>query len=167
MTYKKITITLKDRMWAMSVALDEANKAYDSDEVPVGACIIDSNGKIVATAFNSKEKDQDPCGHAEINVIKKLSEEVKNWRLTGHHLVVTLEPCVMCAGAIMNARFDSVSFGAYDPKGGFISLGYNINKDKKLNHSFDVYGGLRQHSCSKILSQFFKQKRKSYKFSSK
>lgn len=167
MKHKKSTITLKDRMWAMSVALDEAIKAYDADEVPVGACIIDPNGKIVAAAFNTKEKEQSPCGHAEINVIKKLSQEIGNWRLTGHHLVVTLEPCVMCAGAIMNARFDSVSFGAYDPKGGFMSLGYNINNDKRLNHRFDVYGGLRQHSCSKLLSQFFKLKRKSYKFSSK
>ncbi len=164
---KKSDISIKDRMWAMSVALDEANKAYDTDEVPVGACIVDSNGKIVSTSFNSKEKEQDPCGHAEINVIKKLSKEINSWRLSGYHLVVTLEPCVMCAGAIMNARFNSVSFGAYDPKGGFLSLGYNVNNDEKLNHSFKVYGGIRQHSCSRILSQFFKQRRKTYKFSSK
>jgi tRNA(adenine34) deaminase len=146
----------------MSIALDEANKAYASNEVPVGACIINDNGQVVATAHNTKEKDHDPCGHAEIKVIQKLSAQLESWRLTDYHLVVTLEPCLMCASALYNARLKSVIFGAYDPKGGFLSLGYDVHSDKRLNHQFDVLGGVNQFNCSKILSQFFKQKRKGH-----
>lgn len=157
-------LSFSDYKWAMSVALDEANKAYDEGEVPVGACIMDDHGKIVATARNSKEREFNPCGHAEINVIQELSQQKENWRLTDHHLVVTLEPCLMCAGAILHARLKSVIFGAYDPKAGFLSLNYNINDDPRLNHRYHIVGGVEQFACSRILSNFFKQKRKGYRF---
>jgi len=157
-------IQFKDRIWSMKLALEEASKAYDYDEVPVGACIIDNSGKVVARSHNTKEREQDPCGHAEINVIKKLSKEKESWRLKDCHIIVTLEPCVMCMGAIISSRLKSLTFGAYDPKGGFLSLGLNIHKNKKLNHEVDIFTGVRQHDCSKILSQFFKEKRQSYKF---
>lgn len=147
----------------MSVALEEASKAYDEGEVPVGACIMDDHGKILEVARNTKEHSFDPSGHAEINIIRALTEKKQTWRLTDHHLVVTLEPCLMCASAIVHARLKSVIFGAYDNKAGFLSLNYNINNDARLNHKYSVIGGVRQFECSRILSNFFKQRRKGHR----
>jgi tRNA(adenine34) deaminase len=143
----------------MKLALEEAEKAYQENEVPVGAVLIDGSGKVIAKAHNNKEKEYNPCGHAEIEVLKKSASELKNWRLNGHTLVVTLEPCVMCMGAMIQARIEKLVFGAYDPKGGALSLGYDIHNNSKLNHKFSIVGGLAHYRCSKILSQFFKQRR--------
>ena len=153
----------KDANWYMGLALEEAEKAFRLGEVPVGACIVDPAGKLVLKTHNLKEKIFDPTGHAEVIAIREASVEKKTWRLTGHSLYVTLEPCCMCMGAISQARIANVIFGAYDPKGGAISLGYNIHKNEKLNHQFNVVGGAKHYECSKIISDFFRLKRRQYK----
>lgn len=152
-----------DNEWAMTLALEEADRAFKMDEVPVGAVIIDKEGTVISRAHNLKEKNNDPCGHAEILAIQSAAEKLKNWRLEGMRLIVTLEPCVMCLGAIVHSRLEGVIFGAYDPKGGALSLGYNLYKDSRLNHRFDIVGGVNHYDCSRVISTFFKQKRKMYK----
>lgn len=154
----------KDIEWAMGEALKEAEDAARRDEVPIGACLVDPQGKIIAKASNNKEQTNNPTGHAEILVIGQASQDKGDWRLNDLTLVVTLEPCLMCMGALWQARIGAVVFGAYDPKGGAISLGYNHHKDKRLNHNFPVTGGVRHYDCSNILSQFFRQKRSKYKY---
>ena len=157
-------VKLRDIEWAMGEALKEAEQGSKVDEVPIGACILDENGKIISKAHNIKESVHDPCGHAEILAIKHACEILGDWRLVNHSLVVTLEPCLMCMGAIWQSRLSQVYFGAYDTKGGALSLNYNMHQDQRLNHSFSIMGGVKHFECSKILSDFFKQKRRTYKF---
>ena len=156
-------MTLNDHIWNMGIALEEAENAFRNEEVPIGVVITDPDGKIVTKSFNQKEKLFDPCGHAEVLALTEAGKLKKNWRLEGHTLYTTLEPCPMCLGAMVQARIKCLVFGAYDPKGGSISLGYNLYKDKRLNHNFETIGGVRHYECSRILSVFFKDKRKSYK----
>ncbi len=153
-----------DHLWLMDEALKEAHKAYREDEVPIGAVIVDSEGTIISRAHNQKEKVNNPCGHAEILAITEAAKKLNNWRLLNCSIYVTLEPCPMCLSALVQARISHLYFGAYDTKGGALSLNYNFYKDQKLNHSFPVMGGLRHFECSKLLSTFFKEKRTSYKF---
>ncbi len=155
-------IKFEDQLWLMDEALIEAEKAYRSDEVPIGAVIVDSKGTILARAHNIKEHSSNPCGHAEILAIIHAGEKINNWRLTNCTLFVTLEPCPMCMGAIVQARLSRLVFGAYDKKGGAVSLNYNLYKDKRLNHNFEIVGGLKHYESSKLLSRFFKEKRSSY-----
>lgn len=143
----------------MTLAIDEANIAENIGEVPVGAIIIDSHGKVIAKAHNLKEKNQVACQHAEILAIEEASQFLNSWRLIGCSIFVTLEPCPMCMGAIIQSRIEHVYFGAYDPKGGAISLGFNLHQNLKLNHKVNVLGGLRHLECSKQLSNFFKRRR--------
>lgn len=157
-------LNFRDLEWAMGEALMEAEDASRRDEVPIGACLLDSSGKIVAKAGNNKEENNNPTGHAEMLVISKASEDLGDWRLNNCTLVVTLEPCLMCMGAMWQSRVSHLVFGAYDPKGGALSLNYNFHRDKRLNHEFSVMGGLRHYESSRLLSQFFKQKRSQYKF---
>jgi len=145
----------------MQLALLQAKKAGMSGEVPVGAVLVSLDGEVLAEAHNQKEKKIDATAHAEILVIKKASMSQNNWRLTGTTLFVTLEPCPMCLAAMVQARIDRVIFGAYDKKGGALSLGYDLYKDKRLNHSFSVMGGVEQEECASLLSNFFKERRKS------
>jgi tRNA(adenine34) deaminase len=159
---KKVKYT--DIEWAMGEALKEAELASRNNEVPIGACVIDENGKVVSLAHNIKEKNNDPCGHAEVLAIQRACENIGDWRLNQFSLVVTLEPCLMFMGAIWQSRLAGVYFGAYDFKGGALSLNYNFHTDERLNHRFSVVGGVKHFECSKILSDFFKQKRKSYRF---
>ena len=147
----------------MSIALDEADKASMIDEVPIGAVITNKFGDILAKAHNTKEKEFNSCHHAEILAISEASKKIENWRLTDCNLFVNLEPCPMCMSAISQARIKNVYFGAYDPKGGAVSLGFNLHKDKRLNHKVNVFGGFLHLACSKIISNFFKQKRKKYR----
>jgi tRNA(adenine34) deaminase len=147
----------------MSLALEEAEAAYKLDEVPVGAVIVSEDGKIIAKAHNLKESHHNPCGHAEIIAITSASREKESWRLLNCTLYATLEPCLMCMGAIIQARLKTVVFGAYDTKAGAISLGYPIHCDPRLNHQLNVIGGIEHFNCSKILSQFFREKRKKSK----
>ena len=152
-----------DAHWNMGLALEEAEAAFRADEVPVGAVIIGANGHVLARAHNLKEHSKDPCDHAEISAIRKAAQELDSWRLAGATLIVTLEPCPMCLAAMVQARIEALVFGAYDPKGGSLSLGYNLYNDTRLNHRFDVMGGVRHYEAAKLLSQFFREKRKGYK----
>jgi tRNA(adenine34) deaminase len=153
---------INDHLWMMDEALLEAFKAYREDEVPIGAVIVGPERTILSRAHNQKEKVNNPCGHAEILAITEAAKKINNWRLVECSIYVTLEPCPMCLSALVQARIGHLYFGAYDSKGGALSLNYNFYKDKKLNHSFPVLGGLRHFECSKILSTFFKEKRQSY-----
>jgi len=154
---------LQDQLWLMDEALIEAEKAYREDEVPIGAVVVDSNGSILSRSHNLKESNYNPCGHAEILAITAAGKKLSNWRLLNCSVFVTLEPCPMCLSAMIQARIGTLYFGAYDPKGGALSLNYNFYKDQKLNHAFSVIGGLRHFECSKLLSRFFREKRDGYK----
>ncbi len=158
----KSQLSIADQLWLMEEALIEADKAYREDEVPIGAVIVNAEGIIIAKAHNKKEKINNPCGHAEILAITEAAKKIGNWRLINCSLLVTLEPCLMCLSAMIQARIGTLYFGAYDPKGGSLSLNYNFYKDQKLNHSFPVIGGVRHFECSKLLSQFFREKRANY-----
>ena len=152
----------EDHLWIMDEALIEASKAYREDEVPIGAVIVDSQGSIIARAHNKKEHVNNPCGHAEILAILEAAKKLNNWRLIGCSIYVTLEPCPMCMGALVQSRISNLYFGAYDSKGGAISLNYNLHKDKRLNHNFNIIGGIKHYECSKVLSRFFREKRATY-----
>lgn len=138
-------------------ALDMARKAARRDEVPVGAVIV-RRGKVISRAYNLRESRKDPLAHAEILAIKKASKKLGGWRLEGCTLYVTLEPCPMCAGAIVNSRIDEVVFGAYDPKAGALGSVYDL-AEGRLNHTPKVTGGILKDECSKILKEYFAGKR--------
>jgi len=146
----------------MGEAIKEAEMAFSNGEVPVGAVIVDSQNRIISKAHNLKESNNDPCGHAEIIAIRQASKKLENWRLPGCKIYVTLEPCVMCMGAIVQSRLKNLIFGAYDPKGGAISNGFNIHQSIDLNHRFLVTGGVEHYTCSNLLSSFFKERRLFY-----
>ena len=141
----------------MQMALAEAESAFTSGEVPVGA-VITMDGEVVAKAHNSPILMRDPTAHAEILAIRKAAQIWENYRLGGATLYVTIEPCVMCAGAIIHARIERLVFGAADMKAGALSL-YGLPGDKKLNHSTLVTGGVLKEECGEILSRFFREKR--------
>lgn len=140
------------------LALEEASLAFAEGEVPVGA-VMTLGEEILAKSHNQPVSMNDPSAHAEILAIRRAAEKIGNYRLPGATLYVTLEPCIMCAGAIIQARIDRVVFGADDPKtGGIVSL-YNILHDKRLNHTVTVRGGIQKEACAEIMSRFFHQKR--------
>ena len=141
----------------MAAAIELAKKAAAKDEVPVGAVIV-RGGKIVASAYNLRETRRSPLAHAELLAIGKAAKRLKGWRLPGCTLYVTLEPCPMCAGAIINARIETVVFGAYDPKGGAMGSLYNL-AEGKLNHMPITVGGVMQDECAALLTTYFKAKR--------
>ncbi|MDA8080880.1 MAG: tRNA adenosine(34) deaminase TadA [Actinomycetota bacterium] len=150
---RKDCCTDKDELF-MRQALDEANLAAINGEVPIGAiCVYD--GKIISRAHNARETSQDPTGHAEILAIRSASQARRSWRLSGCTLYVTLEPCLMCSGAIINSRIDRVVFGPYDPKTGALGSLYNVGSDPRLNHEIVIVGGVMEEISSKLLSEFF------------
>ena len=138
----------------MKEALKEAKKAYDKLEVPVG-CVIVKDGKIIARAHNLKETKKDTTNHAEIIAIKKASKKLESWRLKGCDLYVTLEPCSMCAGAIINSRISNVYFGAKDDKTGAVGSVFNLFEDYIFNHKVEYKGQVLEEECEKILKDFF------------
>lgn len=142
----------------MRFALEEAKAAYNEDEVPIGALVV-YNDSVCARAHNSPVKTGDPTAHAEILAIRKSAFKIGNYRLTGATLYATVEPCIMCAGAIVHARIARVVYGAADPKGGALRSVYTIFDDKKMNHSVTVHGGVLEKECGEILSRFFQEKR--------
>lgn len=146
----------------MRMAIELGKDAYAKDEVPVGAVIISVHGEILAQTHNLKETILDACAHAEILAIKEASERLGSWRLINCSIFITLEPCPMCLSAILQSRIKNIYFGAYDRKGGALSLGYNFSKDNRLNHKMNIYGGYSHYACSKLLSNFFKLKREKY-----
>ena len=141
------------------MALEYASRAGAMDEVPVGAVLIDGAGEFLAGAGNNCIAAKDPTGHAEIHVLRKAAARVGNYRLPATTMYVTLEPCVMCAAAMIQARVARIVFGAVDPKAGAIRSVYRIGSDGRLNHSFVVNVGVRGAECSLILKEFFKQRR--------
>lgn len=147
----------------MNIALEEAELAYKVWEVPVGAVLVSPEGNIISRKFNLKETHFNPTGHAEILCLEDGGKKLKNWRLSDCTLYVTLEPCPMCLSAMVQSRLKQCVFGAYDSKGGALSLGYHLHQDKRLNHQFSVLGGVKHFECSKLLSQFFKERRSNYK----
>ncbi len=142
----------------MREALRLAECAARRDEVPVGAVIV-KNGKIIARGYNLRETKKSPLAHAEVVAIGKAARRLGGWRLSGCTLYVTLEPCPMCAGAIVNARVDEVVFGAYDPKAGAFGSLYNL-AEGRLNHTPHVIGGVLRETCAGMLKQYFANKRK-------
>ena len=143
----------------MEQALKEAEKAYKKLEVPVGAVIV-KDGKIIARGHNQKETKTDTTKHAEIIAIQKASKKLKSWRLTDCEMYVTLEPCTMCAGAIINSRIKKIYIGAMDEKTGAAGSVLNIFEDYTFNHKVEVEKGIKQEECENILKQFFKELRK-------
>jgi tRNA(adenine34) deaminase len=144
----------------MEMALDEAAVAEAEDEVPVGCVIVDlDRGQVIAQAHNQKEQLQDPTGHAEIVAITQAAAARKSWRLDRCLLYVTLEPCPMCAGAIVQARIPVVVYGCTDPKAGACHTLYQITTDPRLNHRSQVIGGVLAERCAGMLSAFFAKKR--------
>jgi len=156
-------VEFNQKNYFMSIALDEAHKAYSKLEVPIGCIIVNAHGDIIGRGHNTKEEKKNPCHHAELIAIEEACENIDAWRLIDCSLYVTLEPCPMCLSAISQARIKNVFFGAYDSKGGAVSLGYQLHKDVRLNHKLNVFGGYKHIECSKIISDFFKMKRKGYK----
>jgi tRNA(adenine34) deaminase len=155
-------MNFQEIQWNMQLAMEEAEIAEGKGEVPIGCIITSPSGEIIARAHNTKEVDNDPSGHAEINALKIAGDRINTWRLNGCSVYVTLEPCPMCLNAMVHARIENLYFGAYDSKAGAISLGYNFPNDKRLNHHFKIAGGILHYKCSRILSNFFKRKRGQY-----
>ena len=146
----------------MKLAIKEAKKALLIDEVPIG-CIIVKNGKVIARGFNHRESKQMVISHAEIETIQKANKKLGSWRLVDCDIYVTLEPCIMCMGAIIQARFSNVYYGACDLKGGAIESSINVLDAKNINHHPNVEGGILKEECSKLLSDYFKAKRENNK----
>ena len=149
----------KTKEYFMKEALKEAEKAYKKLEVPVGAIIV-KDGKIIARAYNQKESKTDTTKHAEILAIQKASKKLKSWRLIDCEMYVTLEPCTMCAGAIIHSRIKKVYIGAMDEKTGAVGSVLNLFEDYKFNHKPEVETGILKEECESLLKQFFKELRK-------
>ncbi len=142
----------------MEEALALAAEAAAADETPVGAVIVDAEGRIIGRGRNRREAG-DPLGHAELVAIAEAAGSVTGWRLDGMTMVVTLEPCAMCAGALVNARISKLIFGAYDPKAGFCGSLGNLVQDERLNHRLEVEGGFMEERSRDLLQRFFRELR--------
>ena len=159
----------------MRIALEEARRAWALDEVPIGAVVVYNpidkgtrrpilpEPQIIAQACNLRETTQDPAGHAEFLAMKQAAEKLGVWRLTGCTVYVTLEPCVMCAGLMHQARVDRCVYGASDQKAGAVGTLYQVNSDERLNHNFPVEAGVLEEECAGILKEYFSAKRKANK----
>ena len=147
-----------DDIKMMELAIIEAKKALPSD-VPVGAVIVDENGVVIASSYNQREKTLNATHHGEVNVIQQACERLKTRRLNDCTIYVTLEPCVMCAGALIQAQISKVVFGAFDKQYGAAGSIYNFFSDPRLNHNAEVIGGVLQDECGSLLNDFFASKR--------
>lgn len=148
-----------DHTALMEIALEEARAALAHDDIPVGAVVVGPDGEVVSRDHNRREERADPTAHAEVLVIRAAAEQQGSWRLGGHTLVVTLEPCAMCAGAAVNARLDGIVYGAADLKAGACWSLYNIPQDRRLNHNLELEAGIRADECSALLTEFFQSRR--------
>lgn len=137
--------------------LELAARAPGSGDVPVGALVVSADGERLGTGFNTRERDADPCGHAELNALRATAESLGTWRLDGCTLVVTLEPCTMCAGAISQTRISTVIFGAWDKKAGAAGSVFDVLREPRLNHWVEIQPGVRAPECSALLQEFFEQ----------
>ena len=143
----------------MSEALDLAAEATERGEVPIGAVVVDEGGAVIGRGRNTREGADDPLGHAELHAIAEAAKAVGDWRLVGTTIVVTLEPCAMCAGAIVNSRIERLIFGAYDPKAGFCGTLGNLVQDERLNHRVELIGGFLEERSAALLQDFFRKLR--------
>jgi tRNA(adenine34) deaminase len=143
----------------MQFALDEARTALLTGDVPIGAVVLGPSGDVVAVGRNEREAVHDPTGHAEVVALRRAGAALGTWNLTGCTLAVTLEPCTMCAGAIVLARVARLVFGAWDPKAGAVGSLWDVVRDRRLNHRPEVVGGVRGHECGALLAEFFAAKR--------
>jgi len=146
---------------AMHLALAEALAALPHGDVPVGAVLIGPDGAVVARGHNERERTGDPTAHAELLALRRASAELGTWRLDGCTLVVTLEPCTMCAGAIVLARVDRVVYGCVDPKAGAVGSLWDVVRDRRLNHRPEAVGGVLEEQCGEVLREFFRTHRAS------
>ena len=155
----------------MRMALDEAQRAAEMDEVPIGAVVVyapvdpatrrpTAEPRVIARACNLRETTRDPAGHAEFLALKQAARELDAWRLTGCTVYVTLEPCIMCAGLMHQARIDRCVYGASDRKAGALGTLYSVNADERLNHTFEAVPGVLEEECAALLKEFFKNKRR-------
>lgn len=146
-----------DEQW-MQLALEEAQLAASFGDVPVGAVVV-RDGVVIGRGHNRREQDNDPTAHAEVIAIRQAAEALGAWRLTGCTLYVTIEPCPMCAGALVLARLDRLVYGAADPKTGATGSLWNIVQDERLNHRLDVTAGVLESECREVIRSFFRQRR--------
>ena len=144
---------------AMGLALDQARAALEHGDVPIGAVVVDAYGDVVGRGRNVREADHDPTGHAEVVAMREAAHVLGSWRLDGCTLVVTLEPCVMCAGAAMAARVERIVFGAWDPKAGACGSVWDLTRDPLATHVVDVVGGVRAEESAALLVDFFEGRR--------
>jgi len=142
----------------MRLALEEAMLAFDKGEVPVGAVLV-QEGRVIARAHNTRETSNDPAGHAETLALRTGAQSVGRWRLTDAVLYVTKEPCIMCAGVMVNSRLGRLVYGCKDEKGGAVDSLYGLLNDKRLNHQVEVESGILAEECSEILRRFFRARR--------
>lgn len=143
----------------MRAALDEARRSLDSGDVPIGALVVDPTGAVIGRGHNVRERDGDPTGHAEVVALRAAAGDRGEWRLSGCTLVVTLEPCTMCAGALVLARVDRVVFGAYDAKAGAVGSLWDVVRDRRLNWRPEVVSGVREQECGDLLREWFERLR--------
>jgi tRNA(adenine34) deaminase len=143
----------------MGLALAEAALCEESGDVPVGAVVLDESGRVVGTGHNERELLGDPTAHAEVLALRAAAATLGDWHLVGCTLVVTLEPCPMCAGALLAARVPRIVFGAWDPKAGASGSVYDIARDRRLPHRSEVYAGVREAECAALLDDFFEARR--------
>ena len=141
----------------MRSAIAIAQSALKTDDVPVGALIVDSENNIISTGFNEREAHQDPTAHAEIVAIRRAAQKLGTWRLDECKLVVTLEPCAMCAGAIAQSRINTLVFGAWDEKAGAVGSVWDVLRDPRAIHKMEVVGGVLEADCAELLTNFFHQ----------
>jgi tRNA(adenine34) deaminase len=143
----------------MRIALEEAELAFAAGEVPVGAVLVDAEGQVLARAHNRTVTDRDPTAHAEILALREGAGKIGNYRLTGSSLYVTVEPCCMCAGALVWARVGRLDYGAPDPKGGGAGSLYRITEDERLNHRVQTFPGVLEAECRAVMQRFFRERR--------
>jgi tRNA(adenine34) deaminase len=155
-----INITSEDEKF-MKLAIEQAGIAEENGDVPIGAVIVYQN-QIIGKAYNQREQLKDPTAHAEIIALTQAAEFLQTWRLNGCTMYVTLEPCPMCAGALVLSRMDRLVYGCDDPKAGACKSLYNIVQDERLNHRLEVTAGVLSDECSKLLQDFFQKKRIEY-----
>ncbi len=150
---------MESKVKYMKLALLEAEKAANEDEVPIG-CVIVKNNKVISRGHNRRERKNDIASHAEIEAIRKAEKKIGDWQLIGCDLYVTIEPCLMCMGAIVQSHIQNVYYGSKDPKGGAAGSVINISEIKGLNHYPNIEGGIMSEECSKIIKNYFSNKRK-------
>ena len=144
---------------AIAAALVVARSALSMGEIPVGAVVLDATGRVIAAAHNERESRNDPTAHAEVVALRRAGELLGTWHLEGCTLAVTLEPCTMCAGAVVLSRLDRLVFGAWDPKAGAVGSLWDVVRDRRLNHRPEVEGGIRRQECGALLETFFAERR--------